>query len=63
MKRIYRSVKEKMLAGVCGGWAEYFDIDPTFVRLLFVLLGLLSIGVIIYLIMWIIIPKQPQDKA
>jgi len=50
-----------MVAGVCGGIAEYFDIDPTLVRLLtllFILLG--GAGVITYLIAWIIIPEKSE---
>ena len=60
-KKLYRSKKDKMIAGVCGGIAEYFDIDPTLVRLLtllFILLG--GAGVITYLIAWIIIPEKSE---
>jgi len=59
-KKLYRSKKDRMIAGVCGGIAEYFDVDPTLIRLLtviFVLLG--GAGVICYIIAWIIIPKNP----
>lgn len=60
VKRLYRSSKERMIGGVCGGIAEYYNTDPTIVRLLFVLLLLASFGtaVIGYLIAWIIIPKK-----
>jgi len=60
-KKLYRSKNNRMVAGVCGGIAEYFDIDPTLVRLLtllFVFLG--GAGVVTYLIAWIIIPKKPE---
>ena len=60
-KKLYRSKNNRRVAGVCGGIAEYFDIDPTLVRLLtllFILLG--GAGVITYLIAWIIIPKKPE---
>ena len=60
-KRLYKSNENKMLDGVCGGIAEYFDIDPTLVRLgliLFCALG--GSGIVAYLIAAIIIPKKPQ---
>jgi phage shock protein C len=48
-----------MLAGVCGGLADYFEIDPTIIRLIFVLAVLIGgTGVLAYLIMWIIVPKE-----
>ena len=61
MKRIYRSLSDRKIGGVCGGLGEYFDKDPVFFRLLFVVLGLVcGVGIIIYLLMWIIIPKNPS---
>jgi len=60
-KRLTRSVKDKMLAGICGGLANYMDVDPTIVRLVFALATFFTVvfpGVIIYLIMWIIVPKE-----
>jgi phage shock protein C len=58
-KRLKRSVSDKMLAGVCGGLADYFEVDPTIVRLIFVLALLIGgTGVLAYLIMWIIVPKE-----
>jgi phage shock protein PspC (stress-responsive transcriptional regulator) len=58
-KKLYRSLSDRQIAGVCGGLAQYFNIDPTLVRLLFVL-GLLFVGGTFwaYLIMWIVIPEQ-----
>lgn len=59
-KRLYRSRRDVMIAGVCGGIAEYFDIDPTIVRLIAVALILgWGSGLIAYLIAVIIIPKNP----
>jgi phage shock protein PspC (stress-responsive transcriptional regulator) len=50
-----------MIAGVCGGIAEYFDVDPTLIRLLMVIFFLLGgTGFIFYIIAWIIIPKNPE---
>lgn len=63
-KRLYRSSKDRILGGICGGIAEYFNADPTIVRLLFVLLLLASFGTAVlgYLIAWIIIPRNPKHK-
>jgi phage shock protein C len=56
--RLTRSETEKRIAGVCGGIAEYFDIDPTVVRVVFVLLAILTgVGIPIYVVLWIILPK------
>lgn len=58
-KRLYRSTKDKMLGGVCGGIAEYFDVDPALVRLLWVLLTLAGgAGVLLYIIAWLIVPVK-----
>lgn len=58
-KRLYRSTKDKMLGGVCGGIAEYFDVDPTLVRLAWILLTLAwGAGLILYIIAWIIVPVK-----
>ena len=60
-KRLYKSNENKMLVGVCGGIAEYFGIDPTLVRLGWVLFCALGgSGIIAYIIAAIIIPKKPQ---
>ncbi|NLK76908.1 MAG: PspC domain-containing protein [Clostridiales bacterium] len=57
-KRLYKSRTNRVLCGVCGGIGEYLNIDPTIIRLLFVLLGCTTTGIIIYLIAAIIIPEQ-----
>ena len=60
MKKLYRSNTDRKLCGVCGGLAEYFDIDPTVIRLIFVFLTLFGGGgVLIYLICALVIPKSP----
>lgn len=59
MKRIYKSRNDKMVCGVCGGVAEYFNVDPTLIRLLFVLLGCTGSGILAYIIAAIIIPMEP----
>jgi phage shock protein C len=63
MKKLYLSDKNKKLGGVCGGLGEYFEVDPTVVRLLFILIALLSLGlgVIAYLAMWLVIPRRPKE--
>lgn len=59
MKRFYRSRTDRKLGGVCGGIANYFGIDPTIVRLLTVLLILTGLSILVYIIMWIVIPEEP----
>ena len=63
-KRLYRSTEERMFAGVCGGIAEYLDVDPTLVRLFFVALTLLSggQGLLIYIVLMLVVPEQPKEK-
>ena len=59
-KKLYRNTENKMLAGVCSGIADYFDIDPTLVRLGWVLFSLLGgSGLLAYLIAALIMPDQP----
>lgn len=63
-KKLYRSRKDYMIAGVCGGIAEYFEIDSTLVRLLAVLVVLIGgAGVVAYIIAWIVIPKNPDQVS
>ena len=58
-KRLYRSKKNRMIAGVCGGIAEHVEADPTIIRLLWVLGTLLwGAGLIAYILAWIIIPGK-----
>ena len=60
-KKLYRVEDSKMLAGVCGGVAEYFNIDPTIVRVLWVAASLFAGGgVILYIIMAIIVPVKSE---
>lgn len=60
--RLYRSRTNRKLLGVCGGLGEYFGVDPTIPRIIFVVLGALSLGtwLLIYLIMALIIPEEPE---
>ena len=60
-KRLYRSRKDKMLAGICGGLAEYFAVDPSLVRIACVLLCLYAgTGLLVYILAAIIIPEDPN---
>lgn len=64
MKTLYRSRNQKILAGVAGGIAEYFDIDPVFIRVLFVVSIFASgVGVLAYIILWIITPQEPFERV
>jgi len=61
-RRLYRSVRERMLGGVCGGIADYLGTDPTLIRLVWVALSLFTRGfpgVILYIVGWIVIPEEP----
>ena len=60
-RKLYRSTSNRQLAGVCGGLAEYFSLDPTLIRVLFVILAVLGgSGVILYIALWIIVPSNPE---
>ena len=62
MKRLYRSAKSKILGGVCGGIGDYLNVDPTIIRLLWILFAFSGIGILLYFIAWIIIPRNPSQK-
>jgi len=55
-KRLTRSFSNRILGGVCGGIGEHFGIDPVFVRVLFVLLGLNGFGIPVYFVLWLLLP-------
>jgi phage shock protein C len=62
IKRIYRSKKDRVIGGICGGIAEYFNIDPVIVRVIAVILAFVwGFGIIAYIIAWIIIPQNPKQ--
>jgi phage shock protein C len=59
---LYRSNRNAMIGGVCGGIAEWLDWDPTLVRILYVVGSLASVafpGALVYVILWIIMPRAP----
>jgi phage shock protein C len=56
-RNMYRSRNQRMLAGVCGGLAEYFNVDATLIRVLFLVLAVFGgSGLVIYVVMWLIVP-------
>jgi phage shock protein C len=60
-KKLFRSRSERWLAGVCGGIGDYFNIDATVIRILFILFGLVfGSGLLFYIILWILIPIEPE---
>lgn len=64
MKQLRRSRTERMIAGVCGGIAEYFNWDPTIVRIGYVLISIFSAafpGIIVYIILALVIPEKGDD--
>jgi len=63
-KRLQRSSKDRVIAGVCGGLGEYFDLDPVLFRLLFVVVTLIGgSGVLVYIILWLVIPEDTDTKG
>ena len=62
-KKLYKSTKDKKLAGVCGGIAEYFGVDSVWIRLAWVLVSLcLGTGILAYIVCALIIPKHPPEE-
>jgi phage shock protein C len=63
-RRILRSRSERMIAGVCGGLAAYFNIDPLIVRLGFALLAMMNgVGIMLYLLLWLLLPNEDSVAA
>ena len=64
MKKLYLSRTDKKIAGVCGGLAQYLDIDSTVIRLVFVLFAIFcGCGILAYIICALVIPKEPKDGS
>ena len=60
-KRLYRSRKERSIAGVCGGIAEYLDVDPTLVRIVWLLAAAAGgPGILLYFVMAVVVPEEPE---
>jgi phage shock protein C len=63
-KRLVRSINDKKIAGVCAGVADYFDLDPTLIRLVWVLAFFFGgFGGLAYIVMWIVLPAAPTAVA
>jgi len=60
--QLYRSTKNKVIAGVCGGIAEYFKIDPVIIRILFIALATMGAGIFLYIIAIFLIPERPKNE-
>ena len=60
-KKLYRSTTNKTIAGVCAGLAEYLNIDPTIVRVIWALVALSGAGLLAYLVCALIIPEKPNN--
>lgn len=61
-KKLYRSITDKKIAGVCGGIAKYLNMDPTVIRVLWAILSLFAfIGVVAYIVCALIIPEEPSS--
>ncbi len=61
VKKLCRSSRHRIIAGVCGGIAEYFDVDPTVVRLGYVVISIFSVafpGILVYFIAWLLMPRD-----
>jgi phage shock protein C len=60
-RKLYRRRGDRMLAGVCGGLADYFRVDVTLIRVIFVVLAVMGgAGLVIYLAMWLLVPEEPR---
>jgi phage shock protein C len=64
VRKLYRSETNRMIAGVCGGLAEYFHLDATLIRVIFVALTVLSggAGVVVYGAMWLLVPDESKAR-
>ena len=63
-RRLYLSASDKKLAGVCGGLGEYFALDAVFFRVGFVILAFTcGVGILLYLVLWLLVPRAPQPGA
>jgi phage shock protein C len=64
IRKLYRSRSNRQVAGVCGGLAQYFNLDATLIRILFVVLAVLGgSGLLLYVLLWIIVPNEPSAAA
>lgn len=62
-RRLYRSRQDRMIAGVCGGLGQYFNVDPVIVRLIFLLLLFSGPGILAYIVLMIVVPERPLGET
>ena len=65
MKKLVRSMSDRWIAGICGGIGEYFEIDPNVIRVVWVIVTVLTgfvAGIIIYILLWILLPEEGQAR-
>ena len=63
-RKLYRSRTDRKLGGVCGGLAQYFNTDATLIRVLFVVFALLGgPGLVVYVVLWIVVPEEPLGAS
>ena len=63
IRKVYRSRQNRVISGICGGLGEYFNVDPVLIRVIWVVTILAwGAGIIAYLIAWLAIPLNPEDK-
>lgn len=61
-RKLWRSRKNRKIAGVCGGLGDYFNVDPTWIRIIFVIFFLLGgTAFLVYLFMWLLVPLEPVN--
>lgn len=63
MKKLYRSRESSVIAGLCGGLGEYFNIDPVIIRILFIVTGIWGMGILLYVIGWVIVPLREYGAS
>jgi phage shock protein PspC (stress-responsive transcriptional regulator) len=64
MEKLYRSEKNRILGGVCGGLGTYLDIDPNIIRILWILFCFLyGTGILVYIIAWLILPNESEKNV
>jgi phage shock protein C len=63
-RKLYRSRANRTIAGVCCGLADYFGVDRTLIRVIFVVLNVFGgAGIVLYLLLWIFVPNEPEGRA
>lgn len=61
-RKLYRSQRDRMIAGVAGGIGEYLTVDPTVIRIIFIVLALTGAGLVLYAVLWLVIPDEGREQ-